>query len=92
MITKSKFRSLVNDVFDRVYDKEGWENMFETKLDKELKKVDSSLTHRTIFFNDDTDINDNIEDLLSSLEFVYAKCYNFGSVLLSVLCTEVQDG
>lgn len=92
MITESKFRSLVSDVFDRVWDKDGWEVAFETELEKELKKIDSSLMHRTIFFNDDTDVNDNIEDLLSSLEIVYARCYYYGNVILSILCTEVQDG
>lgn len=92
MITESKFRSLVSNVFDRVCDKDGWEVAFETELEKELKKIDSSLMHRTIFFNDDTDVNDNIEDLLSSLEIVYARCYYYGNVILSILCTEVQDG
>lgn len=91
MITTSKFRSLVNNVFDQVCDKDGWENMFETKLDKELKKIDSSLMHKTIFFEDDTDVNDNIEDLLYNLEIVYAKRYYYGNVILSILCTEVQN-
>lgn len=92
MISAKKFRSLVGDVFYRVCDKDGWEDMFETKLEKKLKKIDSSLMHKTIFFNDDTDINDNIEDLLSSLELVYARCSYRGNVILSILCTEAQDG